>query len=359
MEYILTVFDKRHIKLLISSLVTLILGLILVLIGVTVSSKQRDQNFQKRWCDDRSYAQVSAFFSEIADFNQDGVKELKYKIDNKLTLDALSPASVNGRLWVYAYCANGKVSISSSSKSVDVKAIGIGGDFFLFHPLELLSGSYINDENGSKDLVVLDENTAWALFGSNDIVGQIVEIGGKRHVVSGVVKKDSGRLNDLAGNKESIIYMSYESLSENGNVSYINTYEALMPNPLTGYAREVLKELAPGDENRIEVIENSERFRWTKLLKLVKGYGTRSMNPKGVIYPYWENVARGIEDYLAPLAVAGLAFFSYTILTLIYMLIRMWKKRMIHFADIKDFVERKLEERRERKKEVKEGVYYE
>lgn len=359
MEYLKEVFTKKQIKLLISGAVTLIFGLLMVLICVRLTNNLKDQQMVKRWCDDDSYAQVSAFFSELSGFKEENIKEVEYKITNKLTQDSLSTEDEKSRLWVYAYSANGEVNAISSNGSQKVKAIGVGGDYFLFHELNLINGSFFNGDDIMKDLVVVDEESAWYLFGSNDIIGQFIMIGDTPHMIVGVVKREESRLNELAGNNQSTIYMSYESLSKNGNVSYINTFEALMPNSLTGYAKSVLEDNISVEASRVEVIENSGRFHWTKLLQNVKNFGTRGMNAKGVIYPYWENMARGMEDYLTPVTVIACLCFVYPCGLLFFLLIRMWKKRTIHRDDVSDFMERRIESIREKRKLVKEGEKYE
>ena len=355
MDYLREVFDKKRIKLLISAGISLVVGLILVLIGVKVAGSLIDQNFAKRWIKDDSYAQVTAFFSELADFNDKSARELEYKISNKLTEESFAPESEDSRLWVYCYSAIGKVEVSSKMKSTSVKAIGVGGDFFMFHPKDIINGSLFSGDTMMKDLVVINEDTAFELFGSNDVVGQAVEIGGVRHIICGVVKREEGKLNDKAGNNEPTMYLSYEALSEHGKVTYINSFEALLPNPLTNYAKDLLQKQISVPENRFDVIENSHRFKWTKLLINIKNFGLRSMNPKGLVYTYWENIARGIEDYLTPVTVIATILLLYPCAIILYVLKRMWNKRRIHRGDVKDFAERRLEEYRERRKLAKRG----
>lgn len=351
MEYLRTVFDRTRIRLLIASGISLLVGLILLFAGVYSTSKLKDQQIASRWGDSKDYAQVTAFFSEMAGFSEDSVRELSYKINNKLLQDSLTTGTEEGaRSWIYSYSAFGEVMAVSNNDSTSVKAIGIGGDYFLFHPLKLVSGSYFNSEYVMKDLVLLDVETAWRLFGSTDIEGQVIEIGGTRHIVSGVVAKEEGRLNTIAGNDEPMIYLSYESLKKNGSVSYINSFEALMPNPISSYAYEAVKGLIPVSEKRYELIENTGRFNFVKLLQHAKKYGTRGMNAKAIVYPYWENVARGMEDYLAPVAVVGTLCFSFSALTVIYILLRMIKKRTIHLVDFKNFVEDKVDDRRRKRR---------
>ena len=75
------------------------------------------------------------------------------------------------------------------SASVDsVQIIGVGGDFFQFHPLNMISGNVFSENDISKDRVVLDENTAWTLFGAYDIAGKTVTIEGRQFVIAGVYK---------------------------------------------------------------------------------------------------------------------------------------------------------------------------
>lgn len=356
MEYLRKVFDRTHIKLLIIAGISLVLGLILILIGKKSVSSLEDQNFAGRWSDKKDFSQVSVFFSELSGFDENGVMELSYKIDKKLLTDSIATQNENARTWVYAYSANGEVDVVSKSSGSKVRVMGIGGDYFLFHPVDLVTGSFFDSEYVMKDLVLLDTETAWRLFGSYDVVGQIVEIGGVPHVVTGVVKQEEGRLNTLAGNDEATIYMSFSSLSENGRASYINCFEALLPNPISSYALDTVKSQVPVEEKRFEIIENTERFNFVNLLKRVPKFGTRGMNAKGVVYPYWENMARGVEDYLTPLAVLGCIFFAYPIILIVCILIRMWRKRTVHKSDIFRFFEEKAEDYRENRKRKKDEL---
>ena len=357
MEYIKAVFGKKQIKLAIAGAVSLLVGLILVLVGVKTTGKLSDQQLAKRWSDNNDYAQVSAFFSELSGFNTDSVTELLKKIESKLDTDSIT-ANENARRFVYAYSAMGEASVVSERTTVKVNAIGVGGDYFLFHPLTLISGSFFSEDSLNQDLVVVDRETAWQLFGSTDIVGQMVEIGGVYHEICAVVERESGRLNELAGNDGATVYMSYSSLSKNGTVTYINCFEALMPNPLTGYALGVLTDNMPVDGKRFETVENTGRFYWTKLLKNVKNFGTRGMNQKGVVYPYWENIARAYEDYLTPVTVIAILSFAFPAVLLLLLLLRMWRLRTVHFSDIKDYTERRLELFREKRKKMREGEIY-
>ncbi len=354
MRYLKSVFTKKQIKVLISGFISLVLGLVLLLIGVKVSSKLDTQNLSKRWADDNSYAQISAFMSELADFDETSVKQLNYNIDRQLDTDSIIAASQNARLWVYAYSAKGEATIASKEASRSVTVYGVGGDFFLFHPYTLLSGSYFDSDAVMKDMVVMDRGTAWALFGSSDVVGQCVTVNGVECVISGVVDLEDSKFNEAAGNTGATIFVSYESLTEHGGNVYINCYETLLPNPISDYAYNLVSNQMPVSKNRVEIIENSGRYNWVSLLKVVKAFGTRSMTTKSIVFPYWENIARGTEDCLAPLVVFAIVFFLYPSVVLFLLIIRMIKKRTVHYSDLKNYIERLIEKRRYKKKIVKE-----
>ena len=74
---------------------------------------------------------------------------------------------------------------------------------------------------------------------------------------------------------------------------------------------------------RGEIVENSRRFEFGRLLKLAKQFGSRSMQTMGVIYPYWENAARSVEDWCALLTLVAVVCAALPIITALVLLIRM------------------------------------
>ena len=180
-----------------------------------------DQNEASRWSESGGVSQVSLFFTQDADITKDRIREFEYYVDKALTENSITETSANegARLWADCYSAYGSVTLISGSKSVTVNAIGVGGDFFLFHPLTLVKGAYFEKDNLMKDQIVIDEDMAWQLFGSDNVVGQSVTIGGVPHYISGVVRRDRGRLQDAAGLSQSFVYLSYESLQQYGTIS--------------------------------------------------------------------------------------------------------------------------------------------
>lgn len=76
----------------------------------------------------------------------------------------------SARLWVDAYSADGKITLVNGKNTLDANAIGIGGDFFMFHPLKPITGSYFSGNDLMQDYCIIDQDAAWQLFGSNDVV---------------------------------------------------------------------------------------------------------------------------------------------------------------------------------------------
>ena len=107
----------------------------------------------------------------------------------------------------------------------------------------------------------------------------------------------------------------------------INTYELVMPNPVSGYAKTYVMENIGVSENEVEVVENTSRYETVPLFKQLAQFGTRSMSSKAIIYPYWENIARGYEDIMMLLLVIAVLLFLYPTVLLVVFLRGAWKRR--------------------------------
>lgn len=209
---------KQKIQLLTAAL-SLLLWSILQCFRLSLQNSLPDQNAAARWSKNHDVAQISIFFTEDQKITEDSVKELAWKLTQALTEQAIGKdeKKSSGRELVMAYSAEGQITLNREGKTLTVNAVGVGGDFFLFHPLTLLSGQYLNTSLDMKDGIVLDEDTAWQLFGSSNIVGQTVEIGGLPFYIRGVVKKPTGRLEKAAGLSQSLVFVDYAMLQKYGS----------------------------------------------------------------------------------------------------------------------------------------------
>ncbi len=355
----------KKIVLGISGGISFALFLVLFFLTGSIGKSQLSQTAAERWGGSEAVSQVSCFFSVGAGITEDRIMDFEHSIDKALTDASVIQESENpgARLWADAYSADGQVTISTDKASITADAVGIGGDFFLFHPVPLLYGAYFSGNDVLKDYCVIDEDAAWQLFGSSDVAGMVVYIGGIPHVVTGVVERPSGRLAEAAGLDSTLVYVSCESLEENGKSNGINHYEIVMPNPVSGFAENYIRENLGADEKETEVLENTSRYSFLSRCQLLLEFGTRSMNGKAIIYPYWENIARGYEDILALLTLFELLLVIYPIgLAMVFFCI-WWKHKGWTLRDVRlkvaDKAERVMEKIRAKRKKPGEYDYVE
>ena len=248
------------------------------------------------------FAQVSAFLPVNGMIDLDTIRSFRVTLEGEFVQnsifapepDAQDPgADTSARLYADAYSGSTQLSVSGKSPgSVTVTAIGVGGDYFLFHPLQLLSGGYVSDEDYMADRVVLDAQTAFNLFGSSDVAGMEVTINGKTFPIAGVVKSEDDFATAAALNAMAELP--------------IDCYEIVLPDPVSGFAKKLMTEKFPVGEGVI--VQNTGRFSLSGLISVIGKFGKRVMTTNGVIYPYWENAARMAESYAALLLILGTLF---------------------------------------------------
>ena len=252
------------------------------------------------------FAQVSYFLPLDANLEERDIFAFRSTINQKLT-DVGIELPETGTLWTDAYSATASLTVSSDRLTTTVTAIGVGGNFFLFHPHQLLSGSYLSDDSLMRDKVVLDYELAWGLFGSTQVEGMTVRIGGRPYYVAGVVRRETDRFSERAHSGDPIIYMHYCALrSEIEGISIMN-YELVIPDPISNFAVNVVSDAFPAGL----VVENSTRYNFMSIVNIFRNFGDRSVIADGLILPYWENAARISEVYIARLyaLIALLAIF--------------------------------------------------
>ena len=282
--------------------VCVVLWCVLQFVRVRMTAPLSDLRGAERFAPEGGYAQISCYFTDTAGITMEREREFAWLVEDLLTRNAIE-ANEDARLFVDCYTTNGRVHLTHGTKNADAEAIGTGGDFFLLHPVELVSGMYYSADALTDDQVLIDESLAWQLFGGMDIAGQTVNIGGVPHVIRGVVKTADGRMRKAAGASEALVYLSAESLAAygaagQGEVTLMDCYEVVMPDPVRDFAVTQIREAFKMDETQMEIVNQTVRFNNLPLLSVLRSFGTRSMTNIAMWYPYWENVARGTEDIL-------------------------------------------------------------
>lgn len=362
--------NKRRVVLFVITLLLLFVYVVLGAVSKMIVSGLPEYLLADRWSDKNDMAQISIYTTEDQIIDEDSLKRFEYQLEKKLAdsgvkdpdldddgnpktgpevvdtigIDEMDEAAMGQltvkerkgirRLFAVSCCAQGQATLTFENRTAEnAAAIGVSGDFFLFHPMNFVSGSAFSGDDLMKDSIVIDEDMAWQLFGSTDIIGQSVLIGGVPHYIEGVIKRDSGRIAKASGLDKSYVFMSYDSLSKYGTilsgrverkeiaedgtsaeVGGINCIEVVCPNPVRGLAARIAKEALGVKDEFVSVIDNTDRFSFIPLLTVIRSYGTRSMWNKAIYYPYWENMARGYEDILATMLFIRMLCLLFAIL---------------------------------------------
>ena len=309
-------------------------------IGRILSGQLSTQQLAERWSKEEDFAQISCFFTEDSGMQEDMVFSLEQGIRTALEEASIDASNENGRTWLHAYSTEGELTLASDRASMKARAYAVSDDFFLFHPLKLLSGSYMGIDDSENDSVILDENVAWQLFGSYNVAGLTVEIGGTVYVIRGVVRSDSGFFSKASNEETPTVYVSYNIMENQlGEEALpIDTYELLITNPVDDFGVTTLETVLSIDEGQYEMVENSARYELPARFAVLKNFGTRSMNTKAIVYPYWENRARGYEDVAALLLVIEMLCLLYPLFYVAVKIYDAWKKK----DEIKAFLKEKL-----------------
>ena len=191
--------------------------------------------------------------------------------------------------------------------------------------MKLVSGGYFSEQDLMHDRVVIDTQLAWELFGSSDASGMTVIIQGKECLISGVVQPEEDYASKTAYGTMPRIYISYPFYEQNWNLEtgYIRCYEAVLPNPVKGFAQTTLTKLLNLKESSSVILKNTDRFslsgRWETLRNLKK-----LLTCEVVTYPYWENSARIISYDTAILLLFEIISLIYPIIYLIFLICKIY-----------------------------------
>lgn len=260
--------------------------LLLECVGNVLLGQLPTQQLADRWSKEEPYAQISCFFSENAGISKDMILPIEQQIRSALEEASVDADGENGRTWVDAYSTESELTIASDRTSMTARTYGVSQDFFLFHPLTLLSGNYFGAADESNDGVILDENVAWQLFGSYNVAGMTVDIGNSTYVIRGVVRGDHGFFSDAAAEETPTVYVAYDILESQlaeGEILTLDSYELLIADPVSGFGMTTVKNALGLDEGNYDIVENSARNSLVSRLTTLKNFGVRSMNTKAII----------------------------------------------------------------------------
>ena len=358
----------KRLALPIAAAILALLCLICLLAYSHLANMLDSQHQAERWQgeSEQKFSQLSCYMSVDQKLTLEQVYTFRNAMMTKFHEAALD-IDTDAQLFCDAWSTTGKAYVASDQGKGDVSVIAVGGNFFDFHPIRLLSGNYISPDDLMKDRVLLDEDTAWLLFGGTQLEGMSFKVDGVPFVVAGVIEREQDFASLKAYTSGMGIYMSYDAYlslksggssvqtassagstgssagstgagtgsdssgstggssggtgSSSGSVG-IECYEVVMAEPVKGFALGVAKEKFPIGGGVI--VDNSSRYSFESILKLVKEFGSRSMQTHGVILPYWENAARCIEDWCLALLIGAMVTGVLPLVLVVIFLVRLF-----------------------------------
>lgn len=307
-----------------------------------------DQTAYARWeTEDKPYAQASVYLPEDNAIPDSGIPSIRLAVEN-----ALSAAGVPSEdyPWFYAASKMQRVTLQNGIASSNVELTLITGDYFRIHPMVLRKGWYMSEDDVMHDRIVLDRQTAWDLFYSDDVVGQFLEWNGQRYQVAAVVDYPEGKYTERAAEDTRRAWVYADSPGVTGgspvpsdddsdaasadvvpggtagttgtDVGY-TCLEMVLPQPVKNFAvstlQSVIKEIVPEDTT---YTDNAGRFSLESRWNVLRHLSTRGISDKAIGYPYYENAAKLAENHLALrlipeailLAIAGISVLIWLIL---------------------------------------------
>ena len=343
-----------------------------------VVSELTDQTAYVRWeTDDKPYAQASVYLPEDNAISDSVIPTIRLAIEN-----ALSAAGVPSTdyPWFYAASKTEQVTLQNGIASSNVELTLVTGDYFRIHPMVLRKGWYMSEDDVMHDRIILDRQTAWDLFYSDNVVGEFLEWNGQRYQVAAVVDYPAGKYNSEAsdGTRRAWAYAdspgvtggssvpsdsedksdaasadAMPSGSTGSDVSY-TCLEMVLPQPVKNFALSTLqaavKELVPEDTT---YTDNAGRFSLENRWNVLRHLSTRGISDKAIGYPYYENAAKLVENHLALRLIPEAMLLAIMGISVLIWLILLNRKRTWGLYSIPIAIENAIDRRNTRIYEAK------
>lgn len=329
---------KKYIALAVFNALCLIIFIVLSCIVTGISNSFDSQSAVDKWSTDEysSFAYISVFFNKENGKTKNDVYMARSELQQELTTEGLINVSTNDDAVSYtdAFSAYGQTSVTRNGTSADVNVTATGGNYFLFHPEDIVTGDYYYDNDLMKDRILIDNYLAWQLFGSNDVVGMNVEINGKTFLIAGVFKRPEGKYIDYTYGDKSRIYMPFDTFVTMNEGENAISYEVCLPNPIKGYGKDVVIKSLGITEDDCAVVESSKRFTDASMWNFTKNYNKKFIADNDIVYPFWENSQRIAEAVVAKLFVSRIICLVPVLVTIIYLAISGYRKMKKNKAKI-------------------------
>lgn len=296
------------------------------------------------------YTQLSLFFDSSSALDLNTIQLRRMNITQKLEENAII-ASDGASVFIDAFSGETTLSVKTERATIHTEATVCGGDYFFFHPLELIHGDYFAEDDLTSHSVILDEYAAWQLFGATEVSGMDITIGQQHFRVAGVCKKPTDPLNAETWGDTPRIFVNYIGLRMTNGFDRASSYEIVMPNPIADFAGGILKnQFSVSDKSTNAVIyEYAERFSFENLAKASADFFMRVIRRDRILPPFWENSIRVTEMKAIVIAFFGAIAGIAALLCAVACICLWFVIHPIRITDIWHFFNDKYEKRRMKK----------
>jgi len=270
----------------------LLMAAVSVLLLQSFSSRLASQSAAERWQgeSDQPFIQTSCFFPVGTEPTAEDVLSFREEVRSSLKENGLEGDYLIRDAW----CSSGTLTVEGPRGECETDVLAMGGNFFDFHPLTVLSGTYVSQDDLMEDRVLLDDNLAWRLFGGTELTGMTITVNKIPLVIAGVVAREGDFASGKANTSETLLFVPAETFSKFKDCP-ISVYEIVMPEVVKGYSNGLLSSHFPGAVLKT----NTERFSVPNLIQTIRSFDTLPMQTDPVAFPYWENAARCMEVWCA------------------------------------------------------------
>ncbi|MBE6658954.1 MAG: ABC transporter permease [Ruminococcaceae bacterium] len=242
------------------------------------------------------FTQLAVYFDSASAIDLNTVYLRRMEITKKLEENAIT-APHGASPYIDAFSGETALSVSTERATIYTEATVCGGDFFFFHPQEMIHGSYFSEDDLTAHAVILDEYAAWQLFGASEVTGMDVTIGGQLFRIAGVCKKPTGVPDSITWGETPRIFVNYLGLRMTTGFDRASAYEIVLPNPVENYAVDLLRTQFSVRESSTNaaVSEITTRFSFETLAKQSADFFLRAVRVDRILPPFWENNIRVAE----------------------------------------------------------------
>ncbi len=265
------------------------------------------------------YAAVSLYTSENTAKSLGDIYRIRADIRSK-TYEQLADTDESA----FSDCWYGTKSLTLTGKKGTAEIMGFytGGDYFSVHRADVISGSPYDSETVNLDTIVLDDETAWKLFGSLNVAGMTVETNNTELYISAVIRSPQKKSKHLKAAYDddgiSAAYLPAEAANLiYGEEQQFTAYDVLMPDPIDNFAEGIVRDaagLSQGDSSYSKVIDSRSRFSLKKIRESAEKISIVTDSSSELVYPFYEDAARSV---MLDLTVLYKVFFPVFVLLMI------------------------------------------